>query len=304
MISWAISRYSDRSLSIIIFLAAAVWGLYWVPIRGLEQLGVMGPWSIAYFNACPLLVLVPALFIWRRSLHVNFGPAVFAGVILGIGLALYATGLVATSVVRATLLFYLTPIWSTIIGMIWLSERVTALRILAILCGLLGCFLLLRTDQGFNGSINIGDLCSLMSGVFWAVGAASLKRWPGSPTLTITSVQLMVTTLVGLGLGLALFEYPTPDLDSLKAGFALAFFTSVFVLLPSVLLIFIISQILFPGRVGILMMSEVLVAIISASILLPDEQMALLQWLGAAAIILSAFAEVSFSAESGTDPAA
>ena len=140
MISWTIGRYSDRSLSIMIFLAAVVWGLYWVPIRGLKQLGVMGPWSIAYFNACPLLVLVPAFFIWRRSLHVNVTPAVFAGVILGIGLALYATGLVATSVVRATLLFYLTPIWSTIIGMIWLSERVTALRILAILCGLLGCF--------------------------------------------------------------------------------------------------------------------------------------------------------------------
>ena len=87
--------------------------------------------------------------------------------------------------------------------------------------------------KGFNEAINIGDLCSLLSGVFWAVGAASLKRWPGSPTLTITSVQLMVTTLVGLGLGLALFEYPTPDMDSLKAGFALAFFTSVFVLLLS-----------------------------------------------------------------------
>ena len=111
----------------------------------------------------------------------------------------------------------------------------------------------------------------------------------------------MVTTVVGLGLGLALFDYPTPDLDSLKAGFALAFFTSVFVLLPSVLLIFTISQILFPGRVGILMMSEVLVAIISASILLPDERMAPLQWLGAAAIIASAFAEVFLSANKQTN---
>ena len=89
----------------------------------------MGPWSVAYFNACPLLVLVPALFIWRRSLHVNFTPAVFAGVILGIGLALYATGLVATSVVRATLLFYLTPIWSTIIGMMGLSTNSLMSRI-------------------------------------------------------------------------------------------------------------------------------------------------------------------------------
>ena len=302
MISWSLSHYSDRTLSIIVFLAAAVWGLYWVPIRGLEQLGVMGPWSVAYFNACPLLVLVPALIYWRRTLNVQVLPAVLAGAILGVGLALYATGLVATSVVRATLLFYLTPIWSTLIGMIWLSERVTVLRILAIFFGLLGCFLLLRTAQGFAGAINIGDLCSLLSGVVWAFGAASLKRWPGSPTLTITSVQLAVTTAVGLFLGLVLFDYPSPDIASLKAGFSLAFVTSVFVLLPSLLLIFVISQILFPGRVGILMMSEVLVAIVSASILLPNEQMAPLQWLGAAAIIASALFEVFLSSKQQSAP--
>lgn len=302
MISWSLSHYSDRTLSIIVFLAAAVWGLYWVPIRGLEQLGVMGPWSVAYFNACPLLVLVPALIYWRHTLNVQVLPAVLAGAILGVGLALYATGLVATSVVRATLLFYLTPIWSTLIGMIWLSERVTVLRILAIFFGLLGCFLLLRTDQGFAGAINIGDLCSLLSGVVWAFGAASLKRWPGSPTLTITSVQLAVTTAVGLLLGLVLFDYPSPDIASLQAGFSLAFVTSVFVLLPSLLLIFVISQILFPGRVGILMMSEVLVAIISASILLPNEQMAPLQWLGAAAIIASALFEVFLSSKQQSAP--
>ncbi len=34
-----------------------------------------------------------------------------------------------------------------------------------------------------------------------------------------------------------------------------------------------ISQILYPGRVDVLMMSEVLVAIFSASLLLPEESM-------------------------------
>ena len=83
--------------------------------------------------------------------------------------------------------------------------------------------LLPRTEQIFKMAINIGDLCSLLSGVFWAVGAASLKRWPGSPTLTITSVQLMVTTLGGLGVGLEFFEYPTLYMDSLEVVFSFAF---------------------------------------------------------------------------------
>ena len=59
-------------------------------------------------------------------------------------------------------------------------------------------------------------------------------------------------------------------------------------------MIFKVSQILFPGRVGILMMSEVIVACISASILLPEETMVLIQWLGAIGIVSAALVEVIF----------
>ena len=51
---------------------------------------------------------------------------------------------------------------------------------------------------------------------------------------------------------------------------------------------------LFPGRVGILMMSEVAVAVISAKILLPEEQMVILQWIGASAILLAGVVEIIF----------
>ena len=42
------------------------------------------------------------------------------------------------------------------------------------------------------------------------------------------------------------------------------------------------------------MMSEVIVAIISASILVPEETMALVQWVGAIGIILAAIVEIFF----------
>ena len=54
------------------------------------------------------------------------------------------------------------------------------------------------------------------------------------------------------------------------------------------------SQLLFPGRVGILMMSEVIVAILSARILIPEESMAFLQWVGAGAILFAGVIEVFF----------
>ena len=42
------------------------------------------------------------------------------------------------------------------------------------------------------------------------------------------------------------------------------------------------------------MMSEVAVAVISAKILLPEEQMVILQWIGASAILLAGVVEIIF----------
>ena len=46
------------------------------------------------------------------------------------------------------------------------------------------------------------------------------------------------------------------------------------------------------------MMSEVIVAIISASILVPEETMVLIQWMGAICIVAAAFIEVFYGNDS------
>ena len=81
-------------------------------------------------------------------------------------------------------------------------------------------------------------------------------------------------------------------------AFPTAAIWSIFILAPAFIVVFKISTILFPGRVGILMMSEVIVAIISASILVPEETMVLIQWIGAIGIVAAAFIEVFYGNES------
>ena len=76
------------------------------------------------------------------------------------------------------------------------------------------------------------------------------------------------------------------------SSFPSTFLWSTVILLPSFVIVFKISQILFPGRVAILLMSEVIVAIVSASILVPEEKMFFIQWIGGTAIILAGLIEV------------
>ena len=286
---------SDKILSLIIVVSSCAWGLYWLPLRSIEQSGIVGSWSIVLVNACPLLILVPLIFFNLDKLKKYPKPIFFAGIMIGAAFTFYANGLVQTSVIRATLLFYLSPIWSTIIGIIWLNERLTIARVISIIVALIGLILLLYDFRNQETvMLNFGDFSSILSGLFWALGASILKKWSNLPIIPLTAIVYFSTTSLSILLAIVVYKAPIPSLALIGQNFSTAFIWSVIVLLPSFCIIFRISQILFPGRVGILMMSEVAVAVISAKILLPEEQMVILQWIGASAILLAGVVEIIF----------
>ena len=284
----------DKTLGIFLALSAGVWGLYWLPLRSIEELGVSASWSVVLFNACPLVVLVPLLLFNYQQLKGLVGPTILAGLMIGIAFNLYANGLLETTVARATLLYYLTPIWSTLLGVVWLSEPLTKARIIAIGVALIGLFLLLSNANSSNQALNIGDLYSFMSGIFWAIGVSVLNRWATIPILPLLACTFLATTLFSALTAGLLPANPVPDLQAVKMALPAAAFWAIFIFVPSFFIIFRISQLLFPGRVGILTMTEAIVAIVSAAILIPEESMLLLQWLGAGAIILAGLIEVLF----------
>lgn len=288
------SKYSDKSLSVLLALSAAAWGLYWWPLRTIEDLGIAGTWSVVVFNACPLIVLCPLLLFNFRTLRGVFWPAVLAGVMIGLAFAFYANGLVETTVARAVLLFYLTPVWSTILGVLWLSERLTVARVVSLVVAFVGLFLILSDSGSSPVPVNIGDLYGFLSGVFWAVALATLKRWSTIPILPLTALVFISTTLISMFFAVVVNVEPVPDLALIKAAIPTAVIWSVIILLPCFCVIFRLSQLLFPGRVTILMMLEVVVAVVSAAILLPEETFLPLQWVGAAAIVLAGLVEVLF----------
>ncbi len=286
---------SDKILSLIIVVSSCAWGLYWLPLRSIEQSGILGSWSIVLVNACPLIILVPLIFFNLDKLKKYPKPIFFAGIMIGAAFTFYANGLVQTSVIRATLLFYLSPIWSTIIGIIWLNERLTIARVISIIVALIGLILLLYDFRNQETvMLNFGDFSSILSGLFWALGASILKKWSKLPIIPLTAIVYFSTTSLSILLAIIVYKAPIPSLALIGQNFSTAFIWSVIVLLPSFCIIFRISQILFPGRVGILMMSEVAVAVISAKILLPEEQMVILQWIGASAILLAGVVEIIF----------
>ena len=279
---------STRLATLGLFFGASVWGLYWLPLRALSDMGLSGGWGVVYFNFCPLLVLTPILIWGRRTMFRNLRAALFIGAATGLGLGLYSTSIVLGSVVRMTMEFYLTAVWSSVIGVVWLSERADLRRGITVAAGLLGLLLLLSGGSDDPASApGLADVLAVTSGILWAFGAAGMKRWPGAHVAATTAFQFVFAVFAGGALQLLVLSGPVPTIDQLITALPLSFFGSTLILLPSVYLIFWACRLLYPGRAAILMMSEAVVAVVSATLLLPDETLTGQQWLGGAIVLLA-----------------
>ena len=286
---------SQGFASMSVFLAAAVWGIYWVPLHYIEAQGASGTWPVVLLNAPAVLAMaLVALFQWKR--HVGqWGRILLIGAFTGAGVALYASGLVLTTVVKATLLFYLTPIWATAIGVIWLNEQMNWKRVAAIVLGLVGLVLLVSDGSGI--SFETGDLFALASGMFWAVGASLILHYEDTPLAGMTMGMFLAAVLVAAGLGVIAGAGGPPDMAEMLPVMPAITAIAVLVLIPVVVIVFWAQKFLFPGRVGLLMMSEVITAVLTASLLLPEETMSPIQWAGAALVVGACLLEVLGSSE-------
>ena len=138
-----------KTVSIALIIGGMMWGLYWIPVRFFMGQGLSGPWPGIAMYTSALVVLSPILWRERLALLNGWQGLILSGMFTGAGFCLFTISLVNTDVVRSILLFYLTPVWGTILGMLFLGERLGPTRVLGLLCGLGGMFIVLGGGQIF-----------------------------------------------------------------------------------------------------------------------------------------------------------
>ena len=221
-----------------------------------------GLWAVVLISAVPLVVLLPLWACYRQPSQ-QLSTILLIALLSGGALTFYSISLLYTTVIRATLLFYLTPVWSTLISIFFLQESVKWNRWIAIVLGLSGLYFIVGGGSGGDSQpFNLGDWFGLVSGCCWGIAGVLIKKNAVTNITTLISWQHLFGFLLALicCLWLTGFEQiPEPSLW-VSAGLAMAAY-SWFGLIPSVFAILWASSRLFPGRVGILMMTEVLARI-------------------------------------------
>ena len=171
----------DRTLqaSLMLILGGAMWGVLWIPLREMEKLGLEGAWPSVMSFALPCLVMVPlALYRWRiiaGQIWTFLAVMVFCGT----AFSFYGVAIVLTEVNRTILLFYLTPVWGTTIGVLFLREALGIRRVLSLICGILEPLIVLDLGIKLPWPRNAGDWMAFFASIFWAIGTAFLFRSGG-----------------------------------------------------------------------------------------------------------------------------
>lgn len=269
-----------------------LWGTWWIPLRQVDALGVNGLWATLAAFSLPLTVLLPMAAFRRRALLAGGWVLLGAGLLVAASASLYAEGLIRGYIARVVLLFYLTPVWSVLLGRYCLSEPITARRTVTIVLGLSGMFVIFGIGEGIPYPRTAAEWMGLISGLCWAMGLVFLRRSQG-----VRIIDKTIATFLFLGVTLFLLSLipgGRPWSGALDLSVPLAVWLIGLALVWTFPMIWLSNyggSGIDPGRVSILLMFEVVVGLTTAT-LMTDEPFGSREFMGAVLIISAGITEL------------
>lgn len=247
--------------------AGGVWGLFWIPLRALEETGMHGLWITVVYFLVPTICLVPVT-LWRWQ-HVKRGGLnlQITAMISGGALLLYSTSIVYTDVVRALLLFYLTPIWGTILARIILGDAITPLRIIAMALAIIGMLTIFGLGARFPVPQNVGDWMGLFSGVLWAIASVRIRMAEKQTAIDMTVGFFQWSLIFSFAAAFFLASSHMPTVSQTLPAMPLLLIFMVLLILPGTYASLWGPKYLSPGVAGLLFMTEIVVGAISVALL-------------------------------------
>lgn len=266
--------------------SATMWGVLWYPLRLLDQAGVNGLWATLVIFSVPLLVGIwPAL---PRARDVLRRPWALLGMALANGWCnvAFIVAILDGNVVRVTLLFFLSPLWATLIAHVFLKEPINAhaLRVLAL--AMVGAAVMLWDDSlGYPWPQSAADWLAMSAGLSFALSNVFVRAtgdvalpvktflaWLGVSAVTALWIVLSDTLLPQATGGAWLGTVAVGLIAILSMTFAVQYGMTH---LPV-------------HRAAVILLFELIAAAISSQ-LLTDEIVLPREWIGGALIALGAY---------------
>ena len=282
--------------SLSILAGASLFGLFWIPLRYLDEQGLTALWTVAAINLVGLIIAVPMLFFSGESPGKNVKALLIVSAGMGLSNILYFAGIILSDVVRVVFLFYLLPLWATLFSWGIFGEKIGQARMLALAIAAVGIWLLLGTG-GLPIPQNLGDIFGLLAGIGWAFGLAMLRGKPDIGAAHTTAISMAFACVGALILGFTLHRFipevqpafPTANIITPLVVPLIAF--GVLILWPCIFGQIWGAQYVAATTAALLTMSEIILATISYYIF-EDPEMEFISWIGAILILSAIFIDL------------
>lgn len=281
------STHDSTVLPVVaLIFAATMWGLFWLPLRWLEGYGLQGVWITFLVYSGTLVYCIPITFARYREFRLSPGLLFAIAVSSGWCNTAFILGMLEGEVVRVILLFYLSPVWATLLARWILKEHISVTSYLTLLLALTGAMLMLWTPEvGYPWPDSRADWFGLSSGLAFAFMNlfVHMTRKVSIQVKTV-SAWYGVIGLTGLFL-LSAAEYPQVTEGT---AYVYAFIIGI-VLLGGMTWSIVYGVTHMPvHRSAIILLFEIVVAGVS-TYMLTEERMGMLEWIGGLAVMLGAY---------------
>lgn len=266
---------------------ASLWGIVWLPLSHLEEAGVAGLWTTFLVFTLTGVAALPFVLLSRRKHRwtIPAGPALLLVLFGGLTNLLFFLALTETTVVRALMLFYLSPIWNLLAGRLVKGYPLSARKVAVVFISLSGAAILLGVHQVAQLTWNTGDSFALLSGICFAISVIGLQLCPQTPSWVLTVLHWLGAAATAL-VGIILLTPPPPSPTNIWTWLPFLLFFSFGIQASASLFILFSLTRLESYRVNILMLFEIMVGSISFALWSGTEVHAN-EWLGIGMILLA-----------------
>lgn len=279
-----------------VFFGATLWGVVWYPMRLLEGGGLQGLWLTLILYATALGVSLP--YTYRAVAELRLAPGWLAILTLSAGWTniAFVEAVLAGNILRVLLLFYLSPLWATLMGWLFLAERITATAAASLAIAMAGALLMLwNAELGIPWPQGQADWFALTAGFAFALSNVATRAVQHTTVATkVFCVFAGVTGMAAILIVVLASPLPQVSLATWGGAVALGF---VGILAMTALVQYGVTHI--PVyRSAVITFVELVAGAVSQQ-LLTDEVVSGREWIGGAFIVVGAYLAARTAARAG-----
>ena len=182
---------ASRVPLLVLLASSSMWGLAWMPLKGLSARGIDGVALVLIGSLIAALLFLPRLVHERGQWRGQGASLLGIALLGGYSTLAFSTATMYGDIVRVMVLFYLLPAWGVLGGRIFLGERLDAARIAAVLLSLAGAWLVLGGRAIWHGRIHWTDVVAITCGMAFAANNLLFRACQGVPIASKTAFMLL-----------------------------------------------------------------------------------------------------------------